>query len=612
MVSTSFIEHASHVFFGSLGLALLIGLARSAAPRLTRGQRVARLGGVPLMYFALLTGVSYAASFAPPTFASAMAVALVSPVSRAIAVRKLGALIRENEKTERAVEGLVALDLSIHDCRTAESDAYRYRARATWPKVNQACGPSESAARALFEDGRLEEAALAFESARKERPGAWMAIDELTAYVLTKRSSAAGAGLRAIDPRRLYVDDLKCLADAVEVYAGLSTKWGPGAGSYECDVLREEFGPKSAQPPPPWYGVPDPVAPTTCVPHRYHRDTKSQELAKRHGYGYGAENYPFHPELAPFASEAADPSSRVSWLIQIDDYQGALDVADRELRRFTWNAPLYPEVLRKEHEALMASAESEDRGNLWIRADCSKEIRVPAQHPLAKRVAKDRELYDAQRDDTDRGNLWARDEATQWAYKIALLALDGVRAQAYWTRHSRAFMPGELITPTPEASISLLVTFSSASAAVAVDRRDTALRDAAIAGSGTRLASRLRALDASGVGTLDVVGKTIPEGRAALQSFSRYDARLDCDRRTNPMDQRAPRCTALALVRALGVRHRVARAVGDIVTIRESQESLDRLLGHQNGAWLRDKRFTVLFDQADRMLTVPEGERLRD
>ena len=56
-------------------------------------------------------------SFAPLTFAPAMAFALVSPVSRAIVVRKLGALIRESEKTARAVEGLVALDLSIHDCR---------------------------------------------------------------------------------------------------------------------------------------------------------------------------------------------------------------------------------------------------------------------------------------------------------------------------------------------------------------------------------------------------------------------------------------------------------------------------------------------------------------
>lgn len=133
-------------------------------------------------------------------------------------------------------------------------------------------------------------------------------------------------------------------------------------------------------------------------------------------------------------------------------------VADRELRGFTWNAPLYAKALRDEHEALMASAEREDPGNLWIRADCSKEIRVPAQHPLAKRVAKDRELYDAERDGTDRGNLWARDEATRWAYKLALLALDGVRAQGYWTRHSRAFMPGEFITPTPEASVSLLLT----------------------------------------------------------------------------------------------------------------------------------------------------------
>ena len=137
MVSTSFIDHASHVFFGSLGLALLIGLVRSAAPRLTPGLRVARLGGVPLLYFALLMALSHAASFAPPTIAPAMAVALVSPVSRVTAVRKLGTLIRESEKTERGVETLVALDLSIHDCRTAEADAYRFRARSTWPSCSR-------------------------------------------------------------------------------------------------------------------------------------------------------------------------------------------------------------------------------------------------------------------------------------------------------------------------------------------------------------------------------------------------------------------------------------------------------------------------------------------
>jgi hypothetical protein len=146
-----------------------------------------------LVYFALLMALAHAASFAPPTLAPAMAVALVSPVSRLTAARKLAALIRESEKTERSVEALVALDLSIHDCRTAESDAYRYRARTTWPKVNQACGPSESAARALFEDGKLEEAALAFEAARNARPGAWMAVDELTAYVITKRGFKASA-----------------------------------------------------------------------------------------------------------------------------------------------------------------------------------------------------------------------------------------------------------------------------------------------------------------------------------------------------------------------------------------------------------------------------------
>ena len=66
--------------------------------------------------------------------------------------------------------------------------------------------------------------------------------------------------------------------------------------------------------------------------------------------------------------------------------------------------------------------------------------------------------------------------------------------------------------------------------------------------------------------------------------------------------------TALSLVRGLGIMHRVARAVGDMPTVHESQEALDRILGHWGGA-LGDKRLAVLFDHADRMLTVPESGR---
>lgn len=606
MISTSFIDHASHVFFGSLGLALLVGLARSAAPRLTRGRRLARVIGVPLVYFALVMASSHVASFAPPTNAPAMAVALVSPVSRLTATRKVAAFIRENEKTDRAVEVLVALDLSIQDCRAAASDAYRYRARTTWPKVNQACGPSESAARALFEDGKLEEAALAFEAARNAQrvDGAWMAIDELTAYVLTKRSTAAGAALRALKPKSVVADDLECLANAVETYAGSTTVRGPASGSPECFDLHTALAPVSA---PVVSGVPHPVATMTCAPRR---DTEPRvDFRPDHS---GVDAYSFRPdELVRFASEAGGSRRlRAQWLLQIDDYEGALEVANRELRTYTWNPPLYSKAVRDEHEALLASLLNEDPGNLWIRADCSKEIRVPKNHPLAQRWAKVREAYDAARDQADRINLRNRDQAAMWAYRLAVESLDAASAQTYFARISaQPSGPGELTTFVPDHRVELLLAFSSEAAHRVFDGSDSILHDAAVAGSGTRLAARLRALDASGEGTVDVIGKTIPEGRDSLSAFSRYDARLACDRRTIPMDQSAPRCSALALVRALGVRHRVARAVGDALTVRESKEALDRVIGHDGGAWLRDQRLAVVLDVADRLLTKHEAER---
>jgi len=606
MVSTSFVDHVSHVFFGSLGLALLLGLVRGAAPRLTRERRAARVVGIPLVFFVGLMALAHAASFAPPSVAPAMAVALVSPVSRESAVRKLGTRIRESDKTERTVNTLVALDLSVHDCLNAESDAYRYRARAGWAKVIQACGPSELAARALFEEGRLEDAALAFESARKARPGQWLAIDELTAYVLTKRASLAGAALRTITPKHASLTaDLSCLADAFEIHAGSRTSWGPALG-VACDDVRAALARSAAQPAPP-PALQAPAAPATCVPHR---NTEPRDVQIVQSCS-GPDGYPFRPtEPAPFASEADGAASRASWLSQIDDHEGALALADRELGKFTWNAPLYPRALRDEHDALVARAWGEDPGNLWVRADCSRELRVPPGHPLAARVAKDRELYDAIRAEADWANLSGRDRALKWAYALAVHSLEGARAQGYWARHSAPpSAPGELTTFTSDSRLPLLLAFSGASADLAFGDADAALHEAAVAGSGTRLARRLRALDGTGEGTLDVMGKTIPEGQASLVAFLRFDARIACDRRTMPMDQRAPRCTALALVRALGVRHRLARAVDDGATVREAHEALDRVLGHEGGAWLRDQRLAALFAVADRLLTVPEGER---
>lgn len=616
MVSAFFVDHTPHLFFGSLGVALLVGVVRGAAPRLTRERRFMRFLGIPLVYFALLMAFAHAASFSPSTFGPGMAAALISPASRETAVRKLGAMVRENDKTEHDVEALVALDLAIHDCPSAESDAHRYRARATWPKVTKACGPSVAAARALYEDGRLEDAATAFEAARAVRPATAMTIDELTAYLLTKRAHVAGAALRRVavvgagdaKTKSLVANGLECLADAVEVYAGLRTEWA--AFGPDCSVLAEVLRPRPTEPNPQGAGSASASAPElvgspakmSCVPHR---NTESSEHASRYAsWGSRGPVFDFLDPI-PFASEADGAIARAVWLTQLDEHEAALALMDRELGRYTWNPPLYPPALREEHAALLASAQYEAPGNVWTREDCTQEIRVPANHPLAKRVQMDRSTYDASRDEADQSILWAREDALRWAYRVAVDGLEGERARGYAARHNESPSTSPMDKLEPDARLSLLLGFSSESARIAFRELDEGVRDAAIAGSGTRLVRRLRALDDSGRWTLDVVGETIPEGRASLQSFSRHEARLNCQRRNVPAEQRAPRCTALSLIRALGERHRVARAVGDTPTMDQSRESLHRLLQHEGGAWLRDKRLARLLHQADRMLTVP-------
>lgn len=614
MFSSSFIDHLPHVFFGSLGVALLVGVVRSAAPAgagLTPGRRAARLVGVPLAYLALVVGLGHAASFAPATSAAAMAFALVSPVSRAGVARKLAARIRANEKTDRALAELVALDLAVRDCEAAQSDAYRFRARATWPRVVAACGPSERAARALFEDARFEDAAVAFESARRARPGARMEIDELTAYVLAKHTEFAAATLRAMEPHGPRPGALSCMADAIATYGGATA---PPSERSRCQAMGLVFDFPSV--PKPRYEARR-WAPSTCAPHRKAgSDDSSQQQA------CGVD----HPYFAPpglilaFASDETDPPAAIArWRLHVDDAAGAFGVVDRELESYSWAAPLYARALREEHQALMRLAQRDYPELVWIRTDCHEELRVPAGHPLAERAARDRELYDPARDAADQANLEGREEALAWAYDVAVEGLDGARAKRYEARSSRGPAAAGEPATFRDRRLPLLLAFSSEAAraffgaSAALDDaalgdaplRDEAVRDAAIAGSGTRLAERLRALDVSGAGVVDVVGLTIPEGREALASFSRHDARFAC----HEVGRRSgPRCSVVALLGALGARHRVARAVGDERTVRETREALDRVIALVRDPWVRSEVLGTVLGVAGLLLNPPEGD----
>lgn len=589
MISSYFISHASHVFFGALGAASAFGVLRAAARGLSRSRRATRLVGTPLLFFVLLMTTAHAASYAPATTSPAMAFAMVSPVSRLVAARKLTTLIRTHEKSPRSVESLVAADLVADDCARAESDAYRFRARSSWPGVLRACGPSDLRARALFEDGELEASAVAFQAARAARPSTPVTIDELTAYALTHRAAVASAVLRA-SAKGLPVGDangLTCLAEAFERVGGLRRDGSEPVASAACVEVHAAMSPERDTP------LPAPSE-TTCVPH-------AKTEPRSTGGGIVIPDTPDPLDPLPAAAAAGDPLQQARWLSQRDDAIGALAIVDRELARYAWTPPRYTSRDHERHAVLIARAEADRRQNVWVRADCTEEVRVPSGHPLAEEVAAERAAYDPSLAAAELANARGRDAALEEAYRTAIDALDGPRAEAYRARRlgtvSEPWMlESEKLRPDPRAP--LLLGFSPEAAWRALRDDDKEVREAAKAGSGTRIAERLRALEGSGRGTIDLLGATIPEGREALRAFVAFDARLDCHRAA----PEGSRCTALSLVRALGDRHRMARAVGEPSALRETEDALERLLRHDGGAWLHDASLERLLAVADRVL----------
>ncbi|MBK8212195.1 MAG: hypothetical protein IPK71_00475 [Myxococcales bacterium] len=543
----------------------------------------------PVVYVGAVTLVGFLASLAPSSWGPAMAMALVSPLGRSRASAKLAARLREEEKTEERVTALVAADLAKGDCRAAAIDAYRYRARASFSRIDDVCGPSPEIARSLFEEGRMEDAARAFERARHVHPDTRLEIDELTAYVLTGRGAVGAAALRKMRLRPEDTIDAGCLATAIEAHAGSEVEGALAALGDGCPVLRLDLTPVKK-------------APSAVSPNQEAARCALRPVPKCQGPGPYARD---HLDPLPFVPPGEQVSSRADWLAQRDDTEGALALVEHELRGLGSATPLYAPEIRAAHEALVARLRGESPSHVRVRADCTEELRVPVGHPLFAQVEADRNAYDVARDEADRERLSARDSALDWGYRIAVLALDGKRAESYFTASSqakRAPEPGVFRTIPDVTRATLLQRFSPEAAARALERADAQVREAAVAGSGSRLARRLHELGESGWGTLDVVGVTLPEGRSSLVTFSRYEARLDCRRRVARDWDMAPHCTALALVRALGARHRVARAVGDADTVRDSGEALDRLLSHGGGKWLTNQPQAIVLAHADRFL----------
>lgn len=579
MPSPFYLGHVSTGFVALLAASVLYGLVRAGERGLTRSRRAARAFWTPLFFFVAVMVAAHAASFAPPSSRFAMALAVLSPAHREKVARKLRPRVLAETKTDETVRGLLELDRVAFGCPEAVADASLLRADGAWARIDAACGPSVASATAAYHDGRLADAANQFSAARARSSSKSKAtVEELSSLLLLDRRSDALALVRS-EKREPgpAADALGCLEDALVLYA--ENRSGPLRHSLSgaCYALGGTFASEHAA-----------ARDERPLCTRHVRPRRAPPCAA----GCIESGVP-----DPIASlrNVAGPSffgreriAKAAWLVRVARAKEASALFDEELLALGTAEPLYPSTLVAARERFLDDLVEEVPGSVFVDEDCFTKVALPPGHPRAKEAHAFDVRYDERRDAADRGRLFERDEVLARAATAALDAGDLARAEGYIARRTSA--------PLRSSTLALRHAFSRADAGAALYGREHEAFESAVAGDGAALARDLRAIGGSGVGTIDVVGATIPLGRDELRAYSRHEARLRCH---EGVDNVA--CGPGALAVALGGRVRVARAVGDERTAKESQEAIARLLAAP-GRWVEEPRLFALTYAAQEIL----------
>ena len=584
MPSLVYLRHVSTLFAALLAVSVLYGLARAAERGLSTNRRVSRALWTPVFFFVLFMIAAHAASFAPASSRFAMALAVLLPAHREKVARKLRPSVLAETKTDALVLGLVELDRLALGCTEALADAAVLRAGAgaegAWARLDAVCGPSVGSAIAAYHQGRLADAVATFTAARtRSASSAKASAAELSSLLLLDRRREALALVRsetrAPGPE---ADALGCLEDALALYA--DDRSGPVRRALEaaCGELGATFAGERSVP-----EAPKPL----CTRHPRPRSAPPCE--------HGCFVSPLPDPIAALRDVAGphaigqERRAKAEWLVRAGRGGDASPLLDAELVALGTREPLYPATLVAEREAFFNRLGEDAPGSVVIEEDCTTAVSLPAGDARAKEARAFAVRFDERRDRADRGRLAVRDQVLARAATAALDAGDLARAEAYLAQRTSA--------PTRSSTLALQHAFSSDEARAALYGREYEAHASAAAGDGAAIVNALRAISGSGVGTIDVVGATVPRGRADLRAYSRHEARLVCCEGIDTVDD----CGPGALVVALAGRARVAHAIGDDRTAKESNEAIDLLLGAPV-RWADEPRVFALTRAAQRIL----------
>lgn len=551
MLSEPFIRHAPSLYLGYLLVAVLVGLLVASVRRGSLRERAQRALVSPAVAFMALSLLGEGASRLRASHSVAMGLALVQPTSRDRATNKLRDELLSDLTPTRA-DLVVALDDLYGDCQRSATDALRLHLPEVASRVAHRCGTHGLAARALYEGGFIERALASFREERRSRPDGLLTLSELTASIAYGAPGEAARLLRDAARREAYPsnESFTCLANALDVREA-----APGATLTRnptddlCNLLVE------------WLSPGRKTAPLVASLRARvaESDRGAPPLEGTSGRAWPLDSVPSRPvPFDPFYAIDAGIEDE-GWRAPVLTSFGIAVEGHRSRARWLSSIGLYEGALHEIERGLTAlvTAGHDGQGGKFLRDALGIErARIHA-----------RELRDAE----------ARRALAEIAPSFGGGGLDA-------------------------GMLDLRATFSP-EAARRLHAARGALEDVVATGDGARLTEALRAQKLSGLGIVDLVGRSLPVRREALVPFVAYDSPLDC-----------AGCGIYTLLRHLGERRRMGLAVGDGFTVRRTEAARDRILASEGKrfSFEGDADLAMLLHVAERMFEERDRSRERD
>jgi len=540
----------------------------------------------PACAIALLGAIGEISIRAATSSETASALASLTPFRRADGLAALRAHVDLSEHaTDASLARAAEIDRVRGYCGAASDDYMLANRPAKAAEIAVGCGDSFRAARAYFVDGELDKASSSFMKARRLDPKLPPSISEVTAYLVADKADEAATAAHALlaswDGPRGTREQLQCVVDALDERTGTREKGaldrhadaegmrshcsillgelrGSEASKRVLDLEKTRYVSHDAPLWPLWMALHGKNLSDAAYAYNFSVATRGfgavdlftspKQLVFQIPQAVGVEAFresATRTTQAALASMASFGMRRAALRSFLGDEAGAitaLDELDAKLTPFS-------------HRSYTDEQQREWENRTWRIANDDYE---KYQRLVEAEEARMRKTYDPDKDGAER--------VAEGFLKASRATRAAVLLRAGRTTEAQALMDTKALRTDNDALFRLFLDARSSHDPRAQenlargDGRESnrKLWLAAQTGDGKALVARLREQNGDGRGIVETVGAHLPEGRAELAHWVRYEYPPPCTT-----------CGLYPLLNHLGSRYDAAMAASDEATVNE-------------------------------------------